>query len=136
MNKKKIIIASVVLAVLIGLLVTIFCLTNKNNKDNDKKNNYSLDFVYYSNNKASQKISFVYKDKELKDIIATVYFNSKTEAQTFFKEYKANKEFKEYELDGKKILLYYKDSDVKPYKTYTQDEIIQEYTSRGYTYKK
>ena len=136
MNKKKIIIiSSVVLALLIGLLITIFLITSKHDKDNDKKNNFNLNFVYHSGDKLSQEISFIYNNKQLKDIVATVYFNSKAEAQTFYKEYKSTNEFKDYKIDGKKILLYYKDSDVKSYKNYTKEDIIQEYTSRGYTYK-
>lgn len=137
MNKKKLIILISALVLLSIILIVIFSnKTSKETKMVEDENNYSLKFDYYIDKKINQTATFIYRDKKLKDITLTLYFDNKDIAKAVYNEYKSNKEFKDYKLDKKNVILYYKDSDVKGYKSYTKDDIIAEFTSLGYTYKK
>lgn len=137
MNKKKIIIIACALLVLIAGLIILFSIkSNKSKSQKEDENNYTIKFDYYTDKNLQQRVTFIYKDKELSDITITVYFESKAVANAVYKEYKSNKEFKDYKTEKNRVILYYKDADVKPYKSYTKEQIVEEFTSMGYIEKK
>ena len=137
MMKKKLlmIILGILLITGIVLLIVFSGKSKKENKIKEDENNYSINFTYYTNDKVSQKVKFIYRDKILKDITITLYLSDNGVASGVYKEYKKEGNFKKYELKKNKVILYYKDSDVKDYKSYTKEEIIQEFTALGYVYK-
>lgn len=134
-NKKNIIIISVILAAILGLVIFFAVRSHKEIKKIEDENNYTYTFNYYVDKKLNQKITFIYENKKLKDITATVYFESEKIAKLVLKEYKKAKDFKDYKQDKNKVILYYKDADVKLYKGYNKEELIQEFESMGYVYK-
>lgn len=134
MNKKKLLfIGIVLLVVIIGLIIMLIVKPNKNNK---KTNEDTLVFEYYINEKVSQRVTFIYEKKKLSDITLTLFFESKDIAKGLYKAYKEAKEFRDYKLDGKKVILYYDKADIKDYKSLTREDIIREFTDMGYEYKK
>lgn len=137
MDKKKIIIASIVLLVLAVILLIIFINKSKNDsKKNEDESNYSLNFKFYNNEDLKQNISFIYEDKQLSNIKLTLYFGSKAAAENVCKEYKKEEAYKDCSVKKTNAVLNYSESEVKGYSTYTKEEIIQEFTSRGYVYRK
>ena len=137
MKKKKFIIFGVVLLVI--ALVLVFVFTRKLNSENKKKyneNNYTLKFDYMVDGKLDQRVTFIYADKKLKDITVTIYFDTKETAKNAYKIYKKANEFKDYKVEKNRLILYYNDKDLIAYKTYSEQEIIDEFTSDGYMQKK
>ena len=135
-DKKKLIIIGSILFVVLSLVIFFAVKSHKQIKKIEDENNYTIKFDYYFEEKLNQRITFIYENKKLKDITLTLYFEGKDVASAVYSEYKSAKEFKEYKLDKKKVIIYYKDEDVKDYKAYSKDELIQEFTSLGYVYKK
>jgi len=137
MKKKKLIIfIAIVLLITAAIFVAIFLAkSNTEKKKQDKENNYTLKFDYMEDTSLIQRVTFIYSDKKLKDVTITLYFDSKETAKNSMKIYKAANEFKDYKVEKNTLILYYKDSDIIDYKTYTKDQIIQEYTEMGYFQK-
>ena len=134
MDKKKMLFIGIILLVVVVGLVIIFSV--RSNKNSKKTEGDTLKFDYYLNEKLNQRITFIFKKKQLDDITLTLYFDSKDVAKGLYNAYKEAKEFRNYELDGTKVILYYTKEDLKDYKSLSRDEIIQEFTDMGYTYKK
>lgn len=135
MNKKNIIITAVIVLVIIIAIVFIFNNIKKDNKKNVKDNN-DLVFVFKNKENIEHEITFDYDNNKIKDIILTIYFDSDSEAKSMMSLYKEQKEYKNYKVDGKKVILYYKDKDIKDYSNVNKTDIITEFTQRGYEYKK
>lgn len=138
MNKKtKFIIIGIVALLVVGLIIFFATRTNKEKKIVEDENNYSLNFEYLSEDKKTQqKISFIYRNKKLKDITLTLYFETRDVARGVYNEYKSLKEFKDYKQEKNRVILYYKEKDIKEYRSYSKDDVINEFTAMGYIYKK
>lgn len=136
--KKKTILAVIIAFIIIASLLTLIFVKKSNNKKEIKedKNNYTVKFDYYVNKKLNQRITFIYKDKILNDITLTIYFDTKDVAKAVYKEYKKLDEFRKYEQEKNTVILYYKKSDIKDYKTYTKEDLELEFSQMGYVLKK
>ena len=135
MNKKKLfIILGIIFAILVFLLIVFAIKCNKEKKFVENENNYTIKFKAYSGKRLTQMMTFIYRDKKLSDISVTLYYKTEGTAKGVYKEYESLGEFKSYKVDGTKVIMYYKDSDVIDYKGYSKEELIQEFTSAGYKY--
>lgn len=132
-NKKKFILFGVILLVVaVAAAAIIAVCTNKDKRKESSKNTYSLKFDYYQEANLTQRVSFIYSNKKLKDVTLTLYFDSKETAKNAYKIYKEAKEYKDYKVVKNTLVLYYFNDDISEYKTLTEDEITQIFTDDGY----
>ncbi|MBR5662062.1 MAG: hypothetical protein IKX00_00245 [Bacilli bacterium] len=132
-NKKKFVIFGIVLLVLAVFLAVIFASKiNKNKKAKDNKNNYTIKFDYYEESRLTQRVSFIYSNKRLKNVTLSLYFDSKETAKNASKIYKESKEYKDCKVVKNALVLYYLDKDIIDYKAMSEDEISDIYISDGF----
>ena len=136
-NKKKIILFGIIILVLsIVAAVIIAVCANKSKRNENYKITSTLKFDYYQDSSLTQRVSFIYSDKKLKDVTLTLYFDSKETAKNSYKIYKEANEYKDYKVVKNTLVLYYFSEDILEYKTLSQEEITQIYTNDGYVISK
>ena len=136
LTKSKIyIIAGVLLLALAVTLTIVFANKSvKKSKEQQSKENYTLTFEYRDSDILVNKMQFVYKEKQLDDIILTFYFDTEDVVKELVPLYKEEKEFSKVEQDGKKLILHYATKEFAEYEYSGKKELISKMESRGYKY--
>ena len=77
-------IALLVVAVIVAVVLAKVLNKDSRNKANNK-NSTTLKFDYYSDASLIHSISFIYSKDKLKDVVITMYFDSKETAKNAYK---------------------------------------------------
>ena len=136
-RKKLMIIGIVLLVIILSIFLIIFSRkAKKEEKEMDKKFNYTLVYKKYEDKELVQQFKFVYKDNKLNDVYLTMYFTDKSIIDIVVDEYKSGGEYADVTSKGNAVTIKYKAPDMAEYVNLTKDDLTTYLGSQGYKLSK
>ena len=133
-GKIYIIVGVALLAIVMTFTIIFANKSIKKSSSQQKKENYTLTFEYRDTDILVNKLEFIYKEKQLDDIVLTFYFDTEDVVKELVPLYKEEKEYSKVEQKGKKLVLHYASKEFAEYEYSGKKELIAKMESRGYKY--